>query len=947
MKQLTVKKLAAIAAGAALVGTALAPMAAAALAKSDVYGSDGAPLVNIVYGSAADISDVVWAGNIAKALADNAVVETTVAGTDANGNISITYGGKTTYSTGAKEYKMYLNSASGQNELTSDGNVLTDAQLSTLYNESVTEKIGGSNTSITVQEKVSATVDAKFSQSPDVRDLAALIQSDGLVYEVNLGSGIQLNRANNLYSDTNSSDKATLPWFGSTYDLSVADFSGATPYVKLVKSSASVAYTSGDSITGLTGKNAYAGKAMSIRIDGVVKSSDSATYQANMSLLDDEGNVVDSRIVSVADNVNTVFVDSSSNEALSSNVYIDNIVANSDGSSGTVKVTIGTNTVEIYNSNGYPYDSTSTSGSKPYKAYLTSSSNKFTKIQVRNSSEYWDVGSGNGAVYPTTAGQSLTGKTGAAAIFGQALADGTAGKDFFEIDFAGFEAKESRTSVTLGKNDGKGVSFSEDSRAIGKINFRDASSNEHTLPMAIALPAANSGSSFAFDSKTGSGEIYYETNVDSSGVTRDVNFRVFVDSNTNYINGRTWVRHTSSNVALGDNIDINGGASQQFLDTNADDVIVADNVTYRRVGYDAATSASVYAVDANVNFRRTSVASSDHYGGTTIYLNNNKVWDMNNAGTAQPKNLSLPGNADANYVYVVKYDSNANRIWVLLDDQNIALEYTKMLIFKGTDTTETTGIDKNYFEPDTSYWYDAIGNVRSTGDNNYMVANFQIDDPSTTTLLDANIWLDAGDGGLIGPFTNNNLSTYSYDVAIVPAPAYNLTSGTNTSYMKGGYTDVGGKFVLNETDESVTLSLPQNKEYIIINVVGKGAAKTSTGEVLTGKPGEIVTASDGTQITLPAATSSSTTVKERVVSSKGKIYVDTAAPAAPNILVGGHFVNRLSADIAGIADLLAQAGDVAPVQVSDTAGDILVAGYTAADTGTAATELIAALSAFE
>ena len=60
MKGFNVKKLAAIATGAALLATAIAPIVSATNAtKDDIYNSSGSPNVNIVIGSEAALSGIV------------------------------------------------------------------------------------------------------------------------------------------------------------------------------------------------------------------------------------------------------------------------------------------------------------------------------------------------------------------------------------------------------------------------------------------------------------------------------------------------------------------------------------------------------------------------------------------------------------------------------------------------------------------------------------------------------------------------------------------------------------------------------------------------------------------------------------------------------------------------------------------------------------------------
>src|SRR3989344_8065182 len=79
MKGLNIKKLAAVVAGGALLGTAFAPIVSALdLTKTDVFNDTGSPIVKVVVGSSSAPSDGVWAGNIAAAIANKARTYKTV-----------------------------------------------------------------------------------------------------------------------------------------------------------------------------------------------------------------------------------------------------------------------------------------------------------------------------------------------------------------------------------------------------------------------------------------------------------------------------------------------------------------------------------------------------------------------------------------------------------------------------------------------------------------------------------------------------------------------------------------------------------------------------------------------------------------------------------------------------------------------------------------------------
>ena len=64
-------------------------------------------------------------------------------------------------------------------------------------------------------------------------------------------------------------------------------------------------------------------------------------------------------------------------------------------------------------------------------------------------------------------------------------------------------------------------------------------------------------------------------------------------------------------------------------------------------------------------------------------------------------------------------------------------------------------------------------------------------------------------------------------------------------------------------------------------------------------------------------------------------------------MVGGHFVNKMTAQIPNIADVLTAPGDGREAWVDADTGYIVVAGYTGDDTVAAAKDLISAIEAID
>ncbi|MFH1587962.1 MAG: hypothetical protein ABIA76_01330, partial [Candidatus Diapherotrites archaeon] len=450
MKGFNVKKLAAVAVGAALIGSTLASVTADVITKEDLYKP--APLP-VVVGSMAKVSDAVWAGNIAAALANKATTEMEVDVTGAveggdctveNVVVDLTVGGEVSYTSGAKETKIELVSSSGAEEI--DTNTYNNAQLSNLYNTTLAQKVDNNSTTPTITEQIGITVDAKMDTSSDIKDLTAYIESGQLYYNVNLGSsGIDLGTTS--FTD-GTDDRVRIMFFGEEYELSTATLSG-TPHIKMVKSSAKETYNEGQTITGLEGRINYEGQEMEVTLTQITQAGTAVTtYSATFELYDEEGNLVNTQTVTTGENLADVFQDSEGDYALQSNLFIDTIALGATTGVGYIEVTKGSNTVELYSTKGYPYDSTDTSGIYDYTVTLGVSGNSLTSIKVANSRDKWNnSSSSNGPLYPKDEAQSLGGNEFNSAVFGQALDEGVLGKGFVEVEFKGFQFDQERTVV--------------------------------------------------------------------------------------------------------------------------------------------------------------------------------------------------------------------------------------------------------------------------------------------------------------------------------------------------------------------------------------------------------------------------------------------------------------------------------------------------------------------
>ncbi|VVB99217.1 Uncharacterised protein [uncultured archaeon] len=1050
MKGINVKKLAAIATGAALLGSAVAPIVyAAVIQKTDIYNDDGTPKVNIVVGAKAALSDAVWAGNLAAKIAEKAAVQkdvTVAAGSgtggtatgsiDLNGlTVDVTVGGTVSYGAGSKQYIVNLSSAeatSGDNTSevltamdSSDSNALT-TQLPHLVNKTITVKVNNGNqssqtTSLSIKEMVGVNVDAKFTGASDstTKDLVAKIGSGKFSYKTTIGSSTTgLTLGSTSFTDDGTSNVKVV-FFGEEYKLNKATLTSGSKYVKLVKTTAKETLTEGQEVEGLVGENLYAGKTMKVKFQQLSATSATATYKGTFNLYDPEGNLVSTQTVLAGSNLRDVFLDSAGNTALQTNLFVDTIANASTTNLGYAEITKGTDTVELYDGKEYPYDSTKATTTKRYVAYITPGSadaNSLYSVEIRNSAEVWSTATNDGydfgPLYPTDTTQSLTGHAATTATFGQGWTDGILGKNYVSVEFAGFENKQSKASVTIGKIAGL------PSGTNGGLTFRGDNDAVRTVPFYIKLNDYNTTwGNFDFEGKP----IYYNLRYGASK-TGTYDYNVTVHSG-DVVNGRAWTLSApdDSNMQLS----IDGvGPIKQFAqgavwDTN---VFSVDGVSYKVEDANVADATSrtmVISVDAAAEFRLNNETGTQLYGTTgnvaadqvygTMLLSNNSPFDAN-------ATLNLPvytQDSSRPVYYAVKYNTTAQKLFLMLDAQRFGAgasnkikdshgvaflgtyvpaddgTYTEVEGFgtapygvgvgfaydtnRGNDLNLDFGTQKtmigssgfvfgHYVPKDSDYNNSTQNSGVYTSSNAYFVAQFAVDDAATSgTTWDFNAFIDAGTGGNIGPFGSSvsNLSGFSYDVKYSANTSWNLQSGSESTYLKAGYSDTGAKASLLDADAGALFSLPQASEKVLIVVKGKDVTREVAGDDILGIPvGDTKESAGGTKITVKAVkggsckvstvkgepgacTADPETYRAQAPVQNPLVFLDTESPTGTNIVVGGQIVNSLAASL---ADRLTTAGQ--KVVEVDASGNVIVAGYTAQDTVAAVKELIDAIDGF-
>lgn len=988
MKGLSAKKIAAIAAGAALVGTALAPFVSAMdLKKADVYDGQGAPAVSVVVGSNAAISDVVWAGNIAAAIARNATTTAQATGTatpDVCGgagatwnpptalSVDLSVGGTTTLGAGSKQFKVNMNSVSGGVEI--DHNQLSNSTLTHLINTTQTETVNNSQSTITAQETIGANIDVRFDTTSTVKDIVATIAQGDYNYDVSLGTGITLDQMNYSYfSDRGTQDNVKVPFFGQWYTLTKADFNSTTKNLTLNEIAATQTVSPGEEITGLVGDGIYAG--MAVKVKFIALSQSGSTNYGKFELWDvNSGTLIDTQTTAGSGaNLRQVFVNGGGTQgySLATDLYINTIyttsAAGSTALAGYVEITKGTGTVLLYDTKGYPYNPNDTTGVYDYyvslrSSNLNASTAKFTGINIKNSRERWDTsGSGVGPIYPSTTGMSLTGKAGNTADFGNALSAGTAGKGYAKVKLEGFEGTSTKSILRLGQNPGASGNVSLGAGAdFGGVYFNGADDTIHVIPFALKLSNTSTYDHFTFDGQT----IAYLV----STTTVDTNSVLWAGI-TYYVNGRTWAMLGDINgarITIQDygNLDVNGTSQALVLDgvtyTFDNDANADGRVDFTTDGY------SIFRQSSSTGTIIPSQASGDTNTGSPTY----GKWFFSryivNDANLSKYNVRLLGNNSKVFRYVQQ--SNGSTFWLALDanhigfDDSTTIQKSHALQFLGTATTtgetEAVAPQTTYYLPDSSDWN---GSNYTAGDNKYQVAVFRVNDVSSTGVAqDFNVNLNTENGGLF-TFPNTNLSNWSANLDYLGNPTWSLTNGsTSTNYFQKAWTDTGSKASLDTVTGTVNLSLAATLEQVIVDVLGKSVTvQTTGGEDLLGiAEASTGTTSTGTKVTVSKINYTPGTVTggagETVVVTPvtytktaswggNLVYTDKDQGLGKIVIVGGPIVNKMAKGITAMANLKSSGEKVAEVDAAT--GNILVAGYTASDTGSAAQDFIDALDA--
>ncbi|MBS3062414.1 MAG: S-layer protein [Candidatus Diapherotrites archaeon] len=1071
MKGLSIKKLAAVGIGAALVGTALAPIVSAiSLTKSDLYDSTtGEPIVKVVAGADAGYSDWVWAGRIAAKLASKAyttgTVSTSVAGGVSGGtatptieDVSAVFSLGRTLTIGGenvKSVKFDLNTGittefDRKEEGVSSGTdgivTLQQGALPFLRKETVTKRVGNTTSDVTVEEQVQVQGDAKFNTDDEVEDLQFKIPASGVQYVIDLGDGLNAVESNgSAYLDDSISDRQELYFFGELYlirKINRNTIGGTDALVELLRAASEKVYSEGDEITGLIGKGKYEGQEMKAVIgEGYAQGS---TNVISIALYDAQGNLVDEDQFAAGDDEG-VWEDENGDEVLRSGLFVQEINKRIDEGFQEIfrpTVIVGDNRIELQENRGFPFDEDDTDGIYDWDTSLVFSgdtdctntgstafcasgnpdNNTLQRVVITNEALTFD----NDDSYLRDTGRA-GGKFAALNPnrgFEKAVLKTDEGEPFIQVEYGGFETEVYRF---LGL--GRGPTDS-----IGYIDFSDEVDVRHKVPFYIpnltTITAAGSGRVFTFDQ--GAQSYYYEANTSDTnllvgdgnrlnGLTVDMNSNAGVGISIGTLGGGLdWCGANGASAPSASNFDVNDGEICNFdgisyvvQDANIGaPTVIRTRLTAKsslRMIEGTAVSGTIYPDPLNSNTYQIGLTTVDtttavQYDLNNVWANYQSATGSYTCGNAQDNRLylddgnmfdwcpiRLEGLNDAKFEYVpiIVDQSGRSDFELILDDQNINTQEGGSLKFRGVSNpaSATTAEDLDldditdatfYMIDDSVFGVSGLGTGHpkfnmSESDDAYTTAIFEVDEgEETQTTVGATyeytVYVDTANDRLVDA-SNPERTLPTFEVsyhdteytATVASNIWTLRSDRPEIYMSKAFSDFGS---LAETDGSrFTVFYPENHPESYLYVIGRGEVSEveTGGREYTVKEGETVTADDGTSITLSkismgkatcavtggtgapatcAATPSTYKMPARVPDTM--VYVDSEAPVGTNIVVGGHIVNKLAKEVAGLADRLTKSGDMV-AEVDAATGDIVVAGYTANDTGRAAQELIDAI----
>ncbi len=899
MKGLNIKRIAAIGLGAALVGSALAPAVTAAtynnvdtnLMKAHIVNDTGTPVVDIVVGSLGQAPDVVWAGNIAAKVAQLAAVPSGGAGTPTEKNVDFSVGGTQSTTGSGNTDENTVSFTSGWSEFNPIKADYSDSK-NFVSISGRTIKNAGVESQINIDENVQAVMDVKFQSIADgvyPGEDVAEVAANGIVYSLNLGNGIPYY-TNLTQLDSNTQYKVKVPILGKEYYVDEATSTKLVLYADTTPTDIEV----GQSLT-VDGVKAYAGKKLTITlVDLTSAGSGNQTYKAKWSLKDSNTGAV---LKYVEKTPTYDLKDEFGTDYFETSVYVSSAGQSVTLNKYTATVRTGSSRIEIRNNEVFPYTSGVTN--PQWKAYLTTgagvngSDGTIKYIQIKNNWSYL---------------QNKTEQTNSKFVL-KAGNSVMLPSDYAKVSFVGRQTKPMAKAVLGGDS----------------VQITDTKGILRTIPLVISLSQGTN--TFTIDGKT---------------FLVDVNA---TDGTSGGVNGaiRYWTKPLST---------ITGSA----WDSGATGVDGTDRFD---VGYTTK--------DVNTNTAVGFTVDSDWKTGTVKYYiggdeTTSQYWlflaaqqfDLDSKSDTVTTEISFAGSE------VDQNASNGLPKYGQMVDLNYYLPDIATYNVLTTEAANVTGValgtstDGNV---GTAVWGGTVqkGMFRAPteGDNYQYVSLWKFNEGSTATsaTTDVNFWVNNSTHTLVNSADNKTRLAAADNEVEYATWSLNEYSTAAASKLLKGITDFGS--TVEVASGVATLLMPEEARKVE-GYVGSNDTVTTTigGESFKGvKAGETKTTTGGTKVTIDAVNGGAVPGSGMTIVKVPKTLVklDTDTAYGKSIIVGGQLVNNMAKNLRvdgtqTLEDMLTADGDYVAAVLAD--GKIVVAGWRASDTGTAATILINKLEGF-
>ncbi len=439
MKGLNIKRIAAVCLGAALVGSALAPVVSAAnmvptgldnLMKSNVIDSTGAPAVDVVVGANAAVSDVVWAGNIAARVAQLATKS--VGGSETK-TVDITVGGIASTTGSGTTAESNMSFVTGGQEATFFPISTTSTAMPALVNNpSWAYKASGTgNATTAVKETLDANLDVIYQSDQGSNRygagelLADVNARDAIAYSVTISPGFPIIGTSMTNLDANVEVDYKVPLLGKTYVIDSISSSGDT--LVLFEQTNPTTLDKGQSI-----KVNSATKEYTLELIDIVLASANGTYYASFALKDGETVVDVKDTIAAGTDLKDTF-----GEKFADSVYVTAVGKSGTSDAAYVSLRTGSSRIELRDGQGFPYTTDPTANSKAqWKVEINRVGGTLNKITISNQWRYDNLN--------TTTSDTIKNplKVGEEIVFPN---------DFAKVKFVGMQTKAT-TTHTIGND---------------------------------------------------------------------------------------------------------------------------------------------------------------------------------------------------------------------------------------------------------------------------------------------------------------------------------------------------------------------------------------------------------------------------------------------------------------------------------------------------------------